>query len=256
MMPGTIVDSGRGYFVSMNRMLTGPEDWGQPGQPTVRARQTVIAGARRHSRYVRFLRRAVPAVLVVTMLGLVAANYLNPMRWLRLPTQFGTLVISGSKITMEAPRLAGYTKDQREYSVTAAAASQDTKTPQIVELKEISAQIDMEDKSKVTLTAVDGVYDTKADLLTLGQEIIINSTAGYHGRLTEAQVEIKKGRILSEKPVQLKMPQGTLDANRLEVTETGAVIRFDGSVVMTLTPDAVNRGMPAQTAVPSQATAR
>jgi lipopolysaccharide export system protein LptC len=61
---------------------------------------------------------------------------------------------------------------------------------------------------------------------------------------------------LSEKPVQLKMPQGTLDANRLEVTETGAVIRFDGSVVMTLTPDAVNRGMPAQTAVPSQATAR
>lgn len=240
----------------MNRMLTGPEDWGQPGQPTVRKQQTVIAGARRHSRYVRFLRRAVPAVLVVTMLGLVAANYLNPLRWLRVPTQFGTLVISGSKITMEAPRLAGFTKDQREYEVTATAASQDTKTPQIVELKEISARIDMEDKSKVTLTAVDGVYDTKADLLTLGQEIIINSTAGYHGRLTEAQVEIKKGRILSEKPVQLKMPQGTLDANRMEVTETGAVIRFDGSVVMTLTPDAVNRGMPAQTAIPSQATAQ
>jgi len=240
----------------MNRMLTGPEDWGQPGQTSVDKRKTVIAGARRHSRNVRFLRRAIPAILILTLGGLLAANYLNPLRWLRVPTQFGTLVISGSKITMEAPRLAGYTKDKREYEVTAQAASQDTKAPSIVELKKISARVDMEDSSKLTLTAVDGLYDTKADLLTLGQEIIINSTAGYHGRLIEAQVEIKKGRILSEKPVQLRMPQGTLDAERMEVTETGAVIRFDGSVVMTLTPDAVNRGMQSQTATQSQATAQ
>jgi len=250
----------------MNRMLNASDDWHQPGQPHATQspadqapagrRKTVIAGARRHSRNVRFMRRAVPAVLVLTMLGLVAANYLNPSRWLQIPTQFGTLVISGSKITMEAPRLAGYTKDQREYYVTAEAASQDTKAPSIVELKKISARIDMEDKSRVTLTAVDGVYDTKADLLTLGQEIIINSTAGYFGRLTEAKVEIKKGHILSEQPVQLKMPQGTLNADRLEVTETGAVIRFDGSVVMTLNAEAVNRGMPAQPAPQSQATAQ
>jgi lipopolysaccharide export system protein LptC len=244
----------------MNRMLAGPEDWGQPGQPIAGRPKAVIAGARRHSARVRFMRRAVPAVLLLTVVGLVLANYLNPARWLRVPTEFGTLVISGSKITMEAPRLAGFTRDQREYEVTATAASQDTRNPSVVELKEISARIDMEDKSRVTLTAVDGVYDTKADLLTLGQEILIMSTAGYQGRLTEAQVEVKKGRIVSEKPVQLKMPQGTLDANRMEVTETGAVIRFEGGVVMMLTPDAVNRGMQSQAAnqpnAPSQANAQ
>lgn len=232
----------------MNRMLAGPEDWGQPGQPTAGRPKAVISGARRHSRRVRILRVAVPAVLVLTFTGIVLANYLNPARWLRVPTEFGTLVISGSKITMEAPRLAGFTKDQREYEVTATSASQDTKNPTIVEMKEISGRIDMEDKSRVTLTAVDGVYDTKADLLTLGQEIVIISTAGYQGRLIEAQVEIKKGRIVSEKPVQLKMPQGTLDANRMEVTETGAVIRFEGGVVMNLTSEAVNRGMQSQAA--------
>ena len=104
----------------------------------------------------------------------------------------------------------------------------------------------MEDKSRVTLSAVEGIYDTKADLLRLNQEILIVSTAGYQGRLSEAQVEVKKGRIVSEKPVQMKMPQGTLDANRLEVTETGAVIRFEGGVVMVLTPEAINRGMQSQ----------
>jgi lipopolysaccharide export system protein LptC len=196
----------------------------------------------------------VPAVLVVTLVGLVLANYLNPARWLRVPTEFGTLVISGSKITMEAPRLAGFTKDKREYEVTATAASQDTKNPTIVELKEINGRLDMEDKSRVTLTAVEGVYDTKADLLTLSQEIVIISTAGYQGRLTEAVVEVKKGRIVSEKPVQMKMPQGTLDANRLEVIDSGNSIRFENGVVMVLTPEAVNRGMQSQAA--SQASAQ
>ncbi|MFN3350901.1 LPS export ABC transporter periplasmic protein LptC [Pseudorhodoplanes sp.] len=245
----------------MNRMLAGPESWGQPGQPGQPVDgppKALIAGARRHSRRVRFLRKAVPAVLVLSLGGLVLANYLNPARWLRIPTEFGTLVISGSKITMEAPRLAGFTRDQREYEVTATAASQDTRNPTIVEMKEISGRIDMQDKSRVTLTAVEGVYDTKADLLRLNQEILIVSTAGYQGRLTEADVEIKKGRIVSEKPVQMKMPQGTLDANRLEVTETGAVIRFEGGVVMVLTPEAVNRGVQGvqQTAPQPQASAQ
>jgi lipopolysaccharide export system protein LptC len=237
----------------MNRMIAGPEDWGQPGQPTAVRPQAFISGARRHSRRVRFLRKAVPAVLILALGGLVAANYLNPARWLRLPTEFGTLVISGSKITMEAPRLAGFTKDQREYEVTATSASQDTKNPTIVEMKDISGRMDMEDRSKVTLTAVEGIYDTKADLLKLNHEILIISTAGYQGRLTEAQVEVKKGRIVSEKPVQMKMPQGTLDANRLEVTETGGVIRFDGGVVMMLTPEALNRGMQSQAATQANA---
>ncbi|MGE3988174.1 LPS export ABC transporter periplasmic protein LptC [Pseudorhodoplanes sp.] len=232
----------------MNRMLAGPEDWGQPGQPTAGRPKAVITGARRHSRRVRILRIAVPAVLLLSLGGLVLANYLNPARWLRVPTEFGTLVISGSKITMEAPRLAGFTRDKREYEVTATSASQDTRNPTIVEMKEINGRIDMVDKSRVTLSAVEGVYDTKADLLKLNQEILIISTAGYQGRLTEAQVEVKKGRIVSEKPVQMKMPQGTLDANRMEVTETGAVIRFEGGVVMMLTPEAVNRGVQSQTA--------
>ena len=242
----------------MNRMLAGPEDWGQPGYPSTGKPEDkrAFAGARRHSRRVRVLRVAVPALLGLSLLAIVAANYLNPLRFLnRLPTDFGTLVISGSKITMEAPRLVGYTRDNRGYEVTAKAAAQDLKQPTIVELKEISARFDMQDKSTVSMTALDGQYDTKTELLTLGQEIFLSTTTGYEGRLTEAHVDIKKGRIVSEKPVHLKMLQGTLSANRLEVTDTGTVVRFDGGVVMTLTPEAVNRGLPPTTP-PVQASAQ
>ncbi len=227
----------------MNRMIAGPEDRSQLGIPTEGKPKAMFSGARRHSRHVRFLRKAVPVTLLLVAVGLVAVNYLNPMRWLRVPTEFGTLVISGSKITMEAPRLAGFTKEKREYEVSASAASQDTRNPHFVEMKEISGRMGMQDDSTVTLTAVEGVYDIKGDLLTLTREIVILSTAGYQGRLTEAKVEIKKGRIVSEKPVQLKMPQGTLDANRMEVVDSGELIRFEGGVVMMLTPEALNKGM-------------
>lgn len=236
----------------MNRMLAGPEDLSQHGLPPQGKPKALYSGAHRHSRRVRLMRKAVPLTLLLLAAGLVAVNYLNPMRWLRVPTEFGTLVISGSKITMEAPRLAGFTKEKREYAVSASAASQDTRNPNVVEMKEISGKMGMQDDSTVTLNAVEGMYDIKADLLTLSQEIVIVSTAGYQGRLTEAKVEIKKGHIVSEKPVQLKMPQGTLDANRMEVFDSGELIRFEGGVVMMLTPDAINKATPQQQNTPEK----
>jgi lipopolysaccharide export system protein LptC len=145
---------------------------------------------------------------------------------------------------MESPRLAGFTRDSRGYEIQAKAAAQDLKKPNLVELQEIRAKVDMQDKSTVEMTAVDGFYDTKAEMLTLGQRIVLSSSTGYEGILAEAKVDIKKGRIVSEKPVQVKMLQGTLDANRLEVTDSGALVRFGGGVRMMLTPEALNRGLP------------
>ena len=40
--------------------------------------------------------------------------------------------------------------------------------------------------------------------------------------------------VLSEKPVEVKMLQGTISANRLEVTASGEVIRFDRGVTVVM----------------------
>jgi len=48
---------------------------------------------------------------------------------------------------------------------------------------------------------------------------------------------VRKGHISSDKPVEVKMTRGTLNANRLEVINSGEVIRFDGGVVMHLNPE-------------------
>src|SRR5262249_60237762 len=58
---------------------------------------------------------------------------------------------------------------------------------------------------------------------------------GYEGRLSEAVIDVRKGNVVSDKPVWVKMLDGFLNAKRLDIVERGAVIRFTG-VAMTLQP--------------------
>jgi lipopolysaccharide export system protein LptC len=196
----------------------------------------LFRSAMRHSRLVRFLRGAIPVGIVGILVIIGAAAYLNPFRNLpKLPVDPSKLIISGTKITMEAPRLAGFTRDDRSYEVTARAASQDLANPSILELKEIHARVEMQNKAVIELTADTGMYDTKADTLRLIDNIVLSSSAGYKGRLLDALIEVKKGRIVSEHPVEVVMLEGSLNANGVEVTENGALVSFGGGVHMDLT---------------------
>src|SRR5258708_2222266 len=72
--------------------------------------------AKRHSHRVRFLRWAIPLSLLGCIGFAVLAQRLNPLRmFTALPVDFSSLVVSGTKITMQAPRIAGFTADQRPY---------------------------------------------------------------------------------------------------------------------------------------------
>lgn len=183
------------------------------------------------------LRIGVPLVVVLAAIGFGAMTALDPLRVLvKLPVDISGLVISGTKITMQAPRLVGYTRDRRPYSLTARAAAQDISRPDQLELQDIVATMETQERGLFHLAAATGLYDSKTDKLLLRQNIVITS-ANYKGRLSEAYVEVRKGYILSEKPVEVEMQQGTINANRLEVEDSGDTIRFDRGVTMVVVPD-------------------
>ena len=189
--------------------------------------------ARRHSRAVRILRIAVPAGVAVGIIIITLITYLNPLRMLaKLPINLDNLVVSGTKVTMEGPRLTGFTHDARAYELTADTAAQDMTKPDFVELRNIRAKVEMQDKSSINLSALSGIYDSKGETLRLEQNILLNSSTGYQGRLSEAMIDIRKGNVVSEHPVEVKMLQGTLTANRLDIVDSGDLVRFHGGVVM------------------------
>jgi lipopolysaccharide export system protein LptC len=167
-------------------------------------------------------------------MGLYALSaWLNPLAGLsRLPS-IGKVTMTGSKVTMELPRLAGFTRDGRSYELTASAAAQDLSQPQLIELKDLRAKVELQDKNVVNVTAQAGIYDTKSEAVSLSQNIVVASP-GYEVRLSEALLDMKKGTVVSQKPVEVLLPGGRLNANQLEVQESGDVVVFRGGVTMHL----------------------
>jgi lipopolysaccharide export system protein LptC len=201
------------------------------------AMEARFAIAARHSRMVRVLRVAVPAAVILAMAGIVVVSvFTNPFRMLlpKLPLDIGNLVVSGTKITMESPHMSGYTPDQRPYEVWAKTATQDLTDPDHLDLKTLRAKLLMEDQSTVTLDALTGLFDTKAQLLDLHKDIFLQTSTGYEARMTQAFVDMAKGIVTSDEHVDVKLPNGTLTADRLRVTGGGEVVRFEGNVVMNL----------------------
>ena len=195
-----------------------------------------FAIAARHSRMVRVLRIAVPAAVALSLAAIVLVSVFNPFRMLlpKLPVDMSNLVISGTKVTMESPHLAGYSQDQRPYEVWANTAVQDVTDPDHVELHTLRGKMLMEDQSTVTLEAVNGLMDTKEQLLTLHKDIYVHTTAGYDAWLSQAFVDMNKGTVTSDEHVDVKWADGKISADTMKVTGGGEVVRFDGHVVMNI----------------------
>jgi lipopolysaccharide export system protein LptC len=198
-----------------------------------------FAAAERHSRMVRMLRIAVPAAVVLSLLAIVGASVFNPFRMLlpKLPVDMGNLVVSGTKITMESPHLAGFSTDQRPYDLWAKAAIQDLTDPDHVELQTLHAKMLMEDRSTVTMDARTGFFDSKQQLLDLRKDIFLQSSTGYEAKLSQAFVDINKGMVTSDEHVDVKLLNGTLTADKLRIYNSGELVRFEGNVVMNLIMD-------------------
>ena len=194
-----------------------------------------VRKAGRHSIVVRIVRIVLPIGVVAGLTGLVLFTYFAPMQMFdKLPSVSGKLAVQGSKITMELPRIAGFTRDSRAYELNAETAVQDITKPDIVELQNLRAKMELKDNDVVLVTANAGTYNTKADRIVLRDQIVVTSQQGYKALLREAAVEMKKGNVISDQPVEITLPNGMLKANRMEISDSGEVIRFERGVVLDL----------------------
>jgi lipopolysaccharide export system protein LptC len=197
----------------------------------------VVRIARRHSLLVRVMRIGLPLGVIIGLTALVLFSYFKPMQIFdKLPSVSGNLGIQGSKITMQLPKIAGFTRDSRAYELTAENAVQDIAAPDVIELQNLRAKMEMQDKDVVNLTAKAGTYNTKGDKIVLRDQIVVTSGQGYRAKLREAAVDMKGGNVTSEQPVEVTLPNGLLTSNGMEIAESGAVIRFNRGVVLTLDP--------------------
>jgi lipopolysaccharide export system protein LptC len=191
-----------------------------------------FARASRHSARVRMLRRAIPVVVAIAVAGLLAVWLYDPFRQILPRNNFSIqgFSLSTSQVTMQMPKLAGFKKDNRPYEVVAKQAIQDVSKPSVINLVEMDAHLVMENGESANLTAMKGIYDTQNETLDVNTDVRVKTTSGYDIRLEQASMKFKTGDISSSKPVNVKMTDGEISADALEMIDNGKRVTFIGNV--------------------------
>jgi lipopolysaccharide export system protein LptC len=186
--------------------------------------------AMRHSQRVRLLRRAIPLICVLTLgffgLSLVLDLAKGPVKGVGMDN----IRIEGSKIAMEKPRLSGFKRDGRSYEITATTALQDLKSPNQVELTTLKARIQTGNDGWAHLSAATGLYDSKSERLEVAGGVLVKTESGLDATLKDAAIDLKAGTVLTQKPVEVRMPQGQVFADTMRIIDNGRQIVFDGKV--------------------------
>jgi lipopolysaccharide export system protein LptC len=90
------------------------------------------------------------------------------------------------------------------------------------------------EEGSVSVAAGHAVYDRDDAILDLDGGIEVVTDDGYELHTEAARVALEAGRLHTRTAVAATGPRGTLLADRLEVEERGAVLRFSGNVRLTL----------------------
>ncbi|MCG6122194.1 MAG: hypothetical protein MEP57_05740 [Microvirga sp.] len=209
------------------------------------ARSRGYAGAVRHSRRVRVLRRAIPIAAFGAVALVVAVTLFNPFASVGGLT-IGPVSVSGTRIVMDAPRLRGFQDGSRPYEVTAEEASQDVREPHLVDLRELRARLTVDDAGATALVeSATGRFDTHAEILELNRDVRVVSSSGYTLDLSSATVDFKGGGVVSNEPVRLVFESGSVEAGSMSIVDSGAVITFEGGVSSVFAAPALGARPPA-----------
>ena len=199
-------------------------------------RTEAFRAAGRHSARVRFLKRAIliGAVLGVSMIGMVA--FFNPFSHLPGSVSIAGVGVEGTKITMDSPRIAGVQQGGGPYEIKAKAGIQDIMTPSVIELVGVDAKVGMADRSTTRILSKNGVYDSKADTMSLKGDVRISNTTGYVFNLQSALMDFKGGLFTSHERLRVDLKGGEVSADDMAISNDGHVIAFRGHIASSFDP--------------------
>lgn len=181
--------------------------------------------ADRHSRRVRFLRWALPLVIVVAVGGYFA---MTSIPRIDLPIDFESVVIDGEGVAIERPELSGHQETGEFYSLTAERAIQRSGTPNRLALEQVEAVYDLPSGTTARFSAPAGDYNSRTTLMSLSGGVTMSMGEGVNLRLAEVTVDIPNGSIVSPFAFELEAGNLLLEGNRLEITNED--LRVSGGV--------------------------
>ncbi len=198
------------------------------------SRADAFGRAERHSRRVRWLKLALPLAAAAMATGFVGYSFLASPAAVSVEAE-GAVFTEG-KLVMASPKLEGFTKDGRPYSVIAARAVQDFELQDIINLEGIDAKMPVEKDNWARVEAKSGIYDRTANTLDVKSDILVTTTNGMVAKLKSAFLDIAEGSLKTTDPVDIQLNGSRVTANSMAVLENGKLVVFETRVRMNIDP--------------------
>jgi lipopolysaccharide export system protein LptC len=199
------------------------------------SRDDAFRRALSHSRKVRVLKLALPVAAVLLAGSFAAYSYISVPG--SVSFDISESAYADGKLVMANPKLDGFTKESRPYSMSAIRALQHLDESGIVDLEGIDARLPVGGENFAVIDADRGVYDREKNTLNFLSPISVKTTDGMTITLQSAFLEIEKGNMRTTDPVAIRMTGAQLMADAMSVRENGKVLIFEKRVKMELTPD-------------------
>jgi lipopolysaccharide export system protein LptC len=191
----------------------------------------------RHSRMVDLLRFLLPATaLVLVALVVLWPQLTGGYQGLIVPVFRSGTVDSSDAMRMHRPRYVGRTSANAPYEVTASSAVMDPAKPDLIHLDQMIADIKAAASRDLHLSALAGTYHRQTEQLDLSGGLALATSDGYQFVTESAAVDLQRGTVTGEQPIDGQGPAGTLAAQRFQIRDGGDHLRFEGRVKVTWQP--------------------
>jgi lipopolysaccharide export system protein LptC len=187
--------------------------------------------AMRHSMLVRALK----ALLPLMALGILSLYALPFFLSVQVDEGRGTatvraVALEAGSLKMLEPRVRGVNERNEAYEIVADSATQASRTAETMVLENIRGRIGSQDGAVTTMTAPDGVHNSKAEEMTFNNGVVISREPGFSATFKTATAYMKKQMVISRTPVVVRLHESTIEADGMTLFWGEQRAIFEGNV--------------------------
>lgn len=210
------------------------------GQNRARRRQARAAapprwsGRNGYSNFVALMKVTLPVVAIMLVGVIVFWNRIVPNPRLLAPDVSSLSADFAENLAMINPRFDGIDNAGRPYHLTASEAQQLDSNANEVTLIQPSGDVTLGDGTWLSLSADQGQYLRKEELLHLVGNVSFFHDQGFEMQSPSALVDFRASRASGDQGVTGQGPAGTLEAEGFDFQNEGVDIFFNGKSHLTI----------------------
>jgi len=202
-------------------------------------RQEFAAPNSRHDRNVKLLRIILPAGVGIlgAMLALAPFTMSGELSFV---LDKNSVDVAKERMRVTEAIYRGEDSEGRPFSLKAGSAVQKSSSEAIVELKDLSARILLQD-GPAQIRANEGRYYMAQETVEVPGPVQVESASGYRLSTSNVTVDLKQRTLKSGGVVEGRTNIGTFRADRLEADLTERMVSLDGNASLRIEQNGLRR---------------